>query len=120
MEIFYGLISGIITSLGMGGGTILILLLNAFQNIDMHMAKGINLLFYIPTALCSIYYFYKEKIIDYKVSRNIIVSGIIGSILGSVLSFKFKSNVIKKIFGLFILFIAIYEVYLFFKNKKDN
>lgn len=119
MEIIYGLISGIVTALGMGGGTILILLLDNFKNLDTHLAKGINLLFYIPTALLSIYYFYKSNIIDYKKTKDIIFWGVIGAIVGSVLSFKFDSKQIKKFFGIFVLLIACFEIYNFFKNKKS-
>ena len=36
MEIVFGILAGIITSLGMGGGAILILFLTIFLNIDQH------------------------------------------------------------------------------------
>ena len=54
MEVVFGIIAGIITSLGMGGGAILILLLTLFMNIDQHISQATNLIFFIPTAITSI------------------------------------------------------------------
>lgn len=66
----------------------------------------------------------KNKTIDYKISIQIIIFGIIGSILGSLLSFKIESESLKKYFGIFLLLIAILESYTFFKeyikNKKED
>ena len=53
-EVIFGIISGIVAATGMGGGTILILLLNLFANIEQHMIQGINLIFFITTSIVSI------------------------------------------------------------------
>ena len=39
-EIFFGAISGIVAALGMGGGTIFILLLGLFTNLEQHLIQG--------------------------------------------------------------------------------
>ena len=51
LEILIGLISGIVTGIGMGGGTILILLLSVIWNYEQHIAQATNLIFFIPTIL---------------------------------------------------------------------
>ncbi len=40
LEILIGLISGIVTGIGMGGGTILILLLSVIWDYDQHIAQS--------------------------------------------------------------------------------
>ena len=62
----------------------------------------------------------KHKTIDYKLSCIFIIFGIIGAIFGSILSFKFENKILKKIFGVFLIFIAIFEIYTFFKQYKKN
>ena len=54
-EVIIGLISGVIGGLGMGGGTVLILLLSIFSNIEQHIAQGTNVVFFIPTAIAAIF-----------------------------------------------------------------
>lgn len=123
-EIIIGIISGIVASLGMGGGTILILLLTLINKMEQHLVQGTNLLFFIPTSIVSIYINVKNKKIDYKISRIIIIFGIFGAIIGSVLSFKINSKILKKYFGIFLIIISIFEIYSFFTqyklDKKEN
>ena len=49
-EILIGGISGTVAALGMGGGTILILLLGLFTEMGQHLIQGTNLIFFIPRA----------------------------------------------------------------------
>ena len=123
-EIIIGCISGTVAALGMGGGTVLILLLGIFTNMNQHLIQGTNLIFFIPTSITAIYMNVKNKTIDYKISKVVIFSGIIGAFVGSRLSFKFESNDLKKYFGIFLLIIAIFEIYSLIKqykvDKKEN
>lgn len=124
MEIFFGILAGIITSLGMGGGAILILFLTIFMNIDQHISQATNLIFFIPTAVTSIIINSKNKKINFKVAKDIIIFGIIGAIIGSYIAVDLPNEKLKKIFGIFLLLIAIfqsYEIYtMYIKKQKTN
>ncbi len=123
-EIIFGVISGIVAATGMGGGTILILLLNLFGNVEQHMVQGINLVFFIPTSIVAIYMNIKHKTVDYKIAWMIVIFGIIGAVCGSLLSFKINNQNLKKYFGIFLLIIAFFQIYSFFRQyrleKKEN
>lgn len=123
-ELLFGIISGTVAALGMGGGTILILLLSLFSNMNQHLVQGTNLLFFIPTSIIAIYMNIKKKTIDYNFSKIVIISGIIGAVIGSLLSFEIDSNSLKKYFGIFLIIISIFEIYSFFTqyklDKKEN
>ena len=49
--ILIGLVSGVISGMGIGGGTILIPALCFIMNLEQQQAQNINLLFFIPTAV---------------------------------------------------------------------
>lgn len=123
-EIIIGMLSGTVAALGMGGGTVLILLLGIFSDMSQHLIQGTNLIFFIPTSITAIIMNVKNKTIDYKKSGIIIFAGIIGAVIGSKLSFKFESENLKKYFGIFLLFIAFFEIYSLIKqykvDKKEN
>ena len=124
-EIIFGILSGIIAALGMGGGTILILLLGIFTSIEQHFIQGTNLVVFIPTSIVAIGINIKNKTINYKEALPIIILGIIGAIFGSFIAFKFDNKILKKLFGIFLIIIAILESYSFFRQyiirkKEDN
>lgn len=123
-EIIIGILSGMVAALGMGGGTILILLLGIFTSLEQHIIQGSNLIFFIPTSIVAIIMNIKNKTINYKNAFIIIISGIIGAIVGCKISFAIESQKLKKYFGIFLLGIAIFEIYDFFsqyiKSKKEN
>jgi len=115
-EILFGTISGVVASMGMGGGVTLVLLFSLFSEVSQHIVQGINLVFFVPTSIVAIYMNIKNKNIDYKVSKIVIVSGVIGAVIGSLLAIKINANSLKKYFGMFLIGIAIFEIISFFKQ----
>lgn len=124
IEIVLSIISGVISGLGMGGGTVLILFLSIFLGMDQHVAQATNLVFFIPTAIASSIINIKNKNVNFKVSIVIIIFGVIGSIIGAIVSTKLDVYLLKKIFGAFIIVIALIQLYLWYimyiKNKNRN
>ena len=98
MEIVFGILAGIITSLGMGGGAILILFLTIFLNIDQHISQATNLIFFIPAAITSIIINSKNKKINFKISKDIIIYGILGATIGSYIAVGLPNEKLKKVF----------------------
>ena len=115
IELLIGLISGIISGTGMGGGTILILLLSIFMGLDQHVAQATNLVFFVPTAIAAIFISLKKKIIDLRAGVVVIIVGVVGATIGAIISSKMNVNLLKKFFGIFLLIIAIYEIYSWYK-----
>ena len=125
IEVFIGILSGIVSSLGMGGGTILILLLTLFLGLDQKAAQGFNLIFFIPTSFLSIIIYLKEKLINIKLASIISCFGVIGAIWGFIIANKIQTQNLKKYFAFFLIIIVIYEIYSFFKEyinkeKRNN
>lgn len=108
--ILIGLISGIVSGTGMGGGTILIFLLVFSTGLEQHVAQATNLIFFIPTSLIAIIVNIKNKNIDISLAIIISIFGILGAIIGANISINIDVEVLKKYFGVFLLIIAINEI----------
>lgn len=78
-----GVISGLVSGMGMGGGTILILCLSMILGVDQHVAQGSNLIFFIPTSITSIITNIKQKLIKWKIGMVVSGFGIIGALIRS-------------------------------------
>ena len=106
MEFISGLVAGIFTGIGMGGGAILVMILTTFLKINQKLAQASNLIFFIPTSVVAIIFNLKNKNIELKKDASIIVFGVIGSIIGSLISAKLNNkNDKSKKMRLFILYI---------------
>ena len=96
IETLIGLISGIVSGTGMGGGTILIFLLTFLLGVEQHIAQAANLIFFIPTSIIAIIVNIKNKNIDIKLAILISIFGIFGAILGANISIHTDVNILKK------------------------
>lgn len=117
MEILIGIVAGVISGTGMGGGTFLIFLLGHLLSIEHHVAQATNLIFFIPTSIVSIIVNLKNKNIDLKLALFISFFGIIGAIFGAKMAIYMDVLSLKKYFGYFLLIISVYEI---FTIKKDS
>ncbi|MCI8655395.1 MAG: sulfite exporter TauE/SafE family protein [Clostridia bacterium] len=115
-EVLIGLTSGIVSGTGMGGGTVLILLLTMILGIEQHIAQATNLIFFIPTSIVAIITNWKHKLIDTKMSVVISICGIIGAIFGAIISNKTDVKNLRRYFGIFLAVIAIFEIYSYFRK----
>lgn len=119
-ELLIGILSGIASGTGMGGGTILISLLTLMCGIEQHIAQAINLIFFVPTSITAIIVNIKNKNIKLKTGIIISIFGILGALIGANLSIHTNVSKLKKLFGIFLLIIAIYQIYDLFKMHKKE
>ena len=52
-----GLLTGILSAWGIGGGTLLLLCMTLFFGVEQRTAQAINLLYFLPTAGMSLFFF---------------------------------------------------------------
>lgn len=119
-EIIIGVISGIVSGTGMGGGTILIFLLTYLCNIEQHIAQATNLIFFIPTSIIAIIVNAINKNINIKLGIIISLYGILGAIIGANLSIHLDMKSLRKYFGIFLLIISAHEIYSIIKQYKKE
>ena len=115
-EILSGLFSGIISGMGIGGGTVLIPALTMFLNIDQHKAQGVNLLFFIPTAIIALLIHKKNKNLEFKIALPLLTFGLIGAALGSYIALSINPGLLRRLFGVFLFFMGGYEIYKGFRK----
>lgn len=118
LEVLIGVVSGIVSGTGMGGGTILIFLLTFVMGVEQRMAQATNLIFFIPTSIIAIIVNLKNKNLSLKTGIIISVFGIFGAIVGANLAIYMDVNILRKCFGFFLALIAINEIYSITKKYK--
>ena len=120
LNILIGLISGVISGMGIGGGAVLIPALVLINNTAQQTAQGINLVYFIPTAIASLFVHFKNKNIDIKTAVIVGSFGLIGSVTGAIAAGVIEDNILKRIFGIFLFGTGVYEVCQNFIKKYEK
>lgn len=107
-----GFLSGIISGMGIGGGAILIPALIMTQGIEQKLAQGINLVYFIPTAVIALIVHIKNKSVEIKTALIIGLCGIAGAIAGALIAMQMNNDLLRRLFGAFLLFIGLREIYM--------
>ena len=115
-----GLVSGVVGGMGMGGGTLLIPILSIFLGFSQKSAQGINLLVFIPMSIVAIIIHIKNKLIDFKVGVPIIISGIIFSVIGSIIANGLSNNNLRVYFGVFLFLVGVFQFIQTILNSRQK
>lgn len=106
LYVLFGALGGLIGGMGMGGGTILIPLLTLFLNMPQLQAQTINLISFIPMAIVSLVIHIKNKLVDFKALFKVLPFALGASVLSSFFALQTDSNILRTIFGVFMLVIG--------------
>jgi uncharacterized membrane protein YfcA len=111
-----GLLAGVLSSMvGIGGGIVIVPALVFLFGISQKMAQGTSLVMLLPPiGFLAVINYYKAGYVDFKVSAILIVAFIVGSYFGSKVALRLEETTLKRIFGVFLMAIAI--KYLFFSK----
>ncbi|MGB0896822.1 MAG: sulfite exporter TauE/SafE family protein [Flavobacteriaceae bacterium] len=103
-----GLLAGFLSGvLGIGGGVVMVPLL-LLIGFTQHQAQGTSLAAMLPpVTLLAVLQYSKAGHVDWKLALVISVTFIIGGFFGSKLAIAIDEKLLKRIFGVLMLFIAI-------------
>jgi len=113
-----GCILGLLAGLGVGGGSLLILWLTLMLDLPYADARIINLLFFIPSALIASMFRWKQGQLRLSKVLPAIVAGCIVAAIFSFISKIASMNLLKKIFGVLLLFTGLREIFYRPRNAK--
>ena len=112
-----GLVSGTVSGMGIGGGVILIPILTFFFNIGQKTAQFINLLYFVPVAVCALIIHAKNKRLNYKAALYTAITGAAGALFSSFAVMRMSGGGLRKHVGVFLLIIGLSQ---FKKVRKQK
>jgi len=102
-----GLGAGTISAWGVGGGTLLLLVMTLFLGVDQRSAQGINLLFFLPTALSALICHAKSGYLDKPTLKSAVPIGVLAALLGARAATAIDVELLRKPFGVYLLLSGI-------------
>ena len=107
--ILIGVIAGGFSGfVGLGGGVIIVPALVFILGMSQHMSQGNNLAMMIPPiGILAVINYYKKGLVDMNSGVILALSFVIGGYFGSRLALSVSPEIIKKVFGVIIIALAL-------------
>jgi len=118
LPLLCGFGAGIISAWGVGGGTLLLLVMTLFLGVDQRMAQGINLLFFLPTAAGALLCHWRGGFLDRPTLRSAVPAAVLAAMAGAWLATALDAEALRRPFGIYLLFSGI--SLLLPKKKQDR
>lgn len=105
-----GTLLGFLSGLGIGGGSLLILWLTLVLQVEPLTARGINLLFFLPAAVVSLFMRRKQQRLPWKQLLPAMAAGCISAAALTLLTANLDMRILKKLFGGLLLITGLREL----------
>ena len=106
-----GAVTGVLSGFGIGGGTLLLIYMTAFAGLEQHLAQGINLLYFLPTAATALPSHIKNGFLEKRALLPAISAGLLCTAGAAWAATSLPVEVLRKCFGVFLLFIGVSELF---------
>lgn len=114
--VLIAIFSGLVAGMGVGGGSLFILLTTIFNVFSHKEAQSYNLIMFIVVGIFATLSNLKNNNIDKKILKKLIAPVCIGSICGMLLVKQIDEDFLRYIFYGFMVLIGIYEIISSLKN----
>lgn len=116
--IVIGFLGGILGGMGMGGGSLTIPLLTIFADVKQKIAQGINLVAFLPMAILALIIHTRAGLVKYRQTLLLAAIGVVFSVLSALTVSTLSNDVLRKVFGGFLVVIAIYQTIILCRHKR--
>ena len=104
-----GFSAGILSGMGMGGGTVLIPILTLLMGVSQRGAQGVNMLAFLPGAILAILLHRKKGRIAFQAALPLLLGGTVGAVGGAFLSTLLTGHWLRRGFGIFLVILAFVQ-----------
>ena len=98
-----GLAAGTVSAWGVGGGTLLLLVMTLFLGVDQRAAQGINLLFFLPTAASALFCHWKNGYLHKPTLKASVPAAVLAALAGSWAATSVDVALLRRPFGVYLL-----------------
>ena len=116
LAVAIGLLTGILSGFGIGGGSLLLLYLTLFEGAGQYQAGGINLLYFLSCAPAALISHRKNGLIEREAVKCCVPAGVVTSVLSALLAARVDTDLLRRAFGVVLLYIGVKETFL----RKNN
>ena len=117
-----GLIAGVMSGMfGIGGGVVIVPFLVTFGGMGIKAANGTSLAaLLLPVGILAVIHYKKENLINLKAGLLIALGLASGVAVGAVLALDLPVEILKRFYGVFLIFVSYRFLVLPYRRKKRD
>ena len=98
--------AGILSAWGVGGGTLLLLVMTLILGVPQQQAAAVNLLYFLPTAAMGVIAHKRNGLLETEVLKSAIPWGTTAAAAGALAATTLDTAVLRRLFGAYLLLAA--------------
>ena len=111
LAVAIGLLTGILSGFGIGGGSLLLLYLTLFEGTGQYQAGGINLLYFLPSAAMALPAHWRNGSVVRPVLLPAILAGLLTAGVTAWVATVVEVELLRRCFGGFLIIIGGMELF---------
>lgn len=105
-----GLLTGILSGFGVGGGTLLLVYMTLVAGLEQPLAQGINLLYFLPAGLMALPAHLKNGYVEKSALLPAIGAGLVCAAGAAWAATAIDIALLRKCFGAFLILVGLWEL----------
>ena len=98
--------AGILSAWGVGGGTLLLLVMTLILGVPQQQAAAVNLLYFLPTAAMGVIAHKRNGLLETEALKSAIPWGTMAAAAGALAATAVDTAILRRLFGAYLLLAA--------------
>ncbi len=111
LKLLIGAAAGVLSGWGVGGGTLLMIVMTGFMGAARAEAQGINLLYFLPTSCTALISHFKNGFVETRALLPAVLCGGATAAAAALLASSADTALLRRLFGVFLIAAGISEFF---------
>lgn len=110
--------AGILSAWGVGGGTLLLLVMTLVLDVPPEQAAAVNLLYFLPTGGMGLVSHWRGGMLRWDVLRRAVPWGVAAAVCGALAASVVEMDVLRRPFGVYLLLAGAGSLREWWRERK--
>ncbi len=101
----------VLSGMGVGGGTLLMIYLTVFAKTGQPEAQGINLVYFLPTSAASLVLHIKNRLVDARAFAFAAPAGMLAAAAAGFAANSMDPEVLRTVFGAVLVCAGLWQIF---------
>ena len=102
---------GVLSAMGVGGGTLLMIWLCVFTDTPQKTAQAVNLIYFLPAGAAGLFSHVKNRLVSLRAFARCAPAAVAASVAGSIAATWVDGELLRRLFGAALVFVGLSRLF---------